>query len=67
MANARYAFLNGEIVEFDQARVHVSSAGFKFGTGVFEGIRGYWNASREQMYLFRMAEHMQRLAFSQRA
>ncbi len=66
MASVRYAYVNGEIVAFEQARVHVSSAGFKFGTGVFEGIRGYWNAAHEQMYLFRMAEHMRRLNFSQR-
>jgi branched-chain amino acid aminotransferase len=66
MASARYAYVNGEIVAFEDARVHISSAGFKFGTGVFEGIRGYWNESQEQLYLFRMDEHMRRLAFSQR-
>jgi len=37
MADARYAFLNGELVEFASARVHVFSAGLKFGAGVFEG------------------------------
>ena len=66
MANARYAFVNGEIVEFDDARIHIASAGFKFGAGVFEGIRGYWNEELSQMFLFRLREHMQRLAFSQR-
>ncbi len=66
MASARYAFVNGDIVPFADAKVHVSTAGFKFGTGVFEGIRGYWNAAHGQMYLFRMDEHMRRLAYSQR-
>ncbi len=65
MANAEYAYVNGEIVPFADAKVHISSVGFKFGAGVFEGLRGYWNPQREQMYLFRMAEHMRRIEFSQ--
>ncbi len=65
MASATYAYINGEIVPFDDAKVHISSVGFKFGAGVFEGLRGYWNPDHEQMYLFRMEEHMQRLEFSQ--
>ncbi len=65
MANATYAYVNGEIVPFADAKVHISSAGFKFGAGVFEGLRGYWNPDQEQMYLFRMAEHMRRIEYSQ--
>jgi len=66
MASPKYASLDGEIVAWNDARVHIASAGFKFGTGVFEGLRGYWNADAKEMYLFRMAEHMKRLEFSQR-
>ena len=66
MTTPKFASLNGEIVEWDKAQVHVASAGFKFGTAVFEGLRGYWNKSNEEMYLFRMEEHMRRLEFSQR-
>ncbi len=62
---AKYVFLDDAIVPWDQGRVHVASAAFKFGTAVFEGIRGYWNADQQEMYLFRMEEHMDRLAFSQ--
>ena len=47
-------------------RVSRQLRAFKFGTGVFEGLRGYWNEADQEMYLFRMAEHMQRLEFSQR-
>ncbi|GIR54738.1 MAG: hypothetical protein CM15mP62_22090 [Rhodospirillaceae bacterium] len=64
MTTPKFASLNGEIVEWDKAQVHVASAGFKFGTAVFEGLRGYWNQSNEEMYLFRMEEHMRRLEFS---
>tara|TARA_Y100000588_G_C14213792_1_gene907876 strand:+ start:660 stop:1604 length:945 start_codon:yes stop_codon:yes gene_type:complete len=66
MNTPKFAFLNGEIVEWDKAQVHVASAGFKFGTAVFEGLRGYWNNENNEMYLFRMREHMRRLEFSQR-
>ena len=66
MNTPKFAFLNGEIVEWEKAQEHVASAGFKFGTAVFEGLRGYWNNENNEMYLFRMREHMSRLEFSQR-
>ena len=66
MTTPRYAFLDGEIVAWDDAKVHVASAAFKFGTGVFEGLRAYWSEKDQDLYLFRMTEHMNRLEFSQR-
>lgn len=66
MSNPKYVFLDDAIVPWDQGTVHVGTAAFKFGSSVFEGVRGYWNADHGEMYLFRMAEHMQRLVFSQR-
>ena len=65
MSLAKYVFMNGEIIPWDDARVHVFTPIAKYGTGVFEGIRGYWNAEDEEMYLFRLKEHMQRLHQSQ--
>lgn len=61
----RYVFLEGENRPWEDARVHVASVGFKFGTGVFEGIRGYWSEADQQMYLFRLEEHLERLVRSQ--
>ena len=66
MSLAKYAYFNGEIVPWDEAKVHVYSPAFKYGLGVFEGIRGYWNEDEEQLYLFKLREHMDRLVFSQR-
>lgn len=63
---ARYAFINGEIVPWEAANVHVASVGFRFGTGVFEGIRAYWNEDQQQLYVYQLAEHLQRLIYSQR-
>ncbi len=66
MSKARFVHFDGEIVPWEQAQVHVSTAAFRFGTGVFEGIRGYWNVAREQLYLFRLDDHARRLVQSQR-
>ena len=66
MDRPKYIFLNDEIVPLEDAKVHVSTAAFKFGTAVFEGLRGYWNEQREQMYLFQMDAHMKRLQYSQK-
>lgn len=62
-----FAYLNGRIIPWDDAKVHVFSPVAKYGIGVFEGIRGYWNENVQQLYLFRVAEHLERYAFSQKA
>lgn len=66
MTKPKFVFFNDEIVPWEEARVHVSTAAFKFGTAVFEGLRGYWNEQDQQMYLFQMDAHMRRLEFSQK-
>jgi branched-chain amino acid aminotransferase len=66
MSNPRFLFLDDAIVPWDQGTVHVASAAFKYGSSVFEGLRGYWNDADQDMYLFRMEEHLHRFTFSQR-
>src|SRR5438477_9379803 len=34
---------------------------FMYGTSVFEGIRGYWTEKDEQIYIFRLREHFERM------
>ena len=57
----RFAFFKGEIVPIEEARVSVMTSALHYGTGVFEGLRAYWNAQEEELYVFRMREHYQRL------
>ena len=64
MANPKYLSMNGEIVPYAEAKVHTLSPCVKYGAAVFEGIRGYWNERRKDMYLFRLEEHLNRLQFS---
>ncbi|MGQ9684261.1 MAG: branched-chain amino acid transaminase [Anaerolineae bacterium] len=61
MVSTRYAFFEGAIVPIEQAKVSVMTHALNYGTGCFEGIRAYWNAQEEQLYVFRMAEHYERL------
>jgi branched-chain amino acid aminotransferase group I len=60
----RYAWKDGEIIDWKDCTLHVRSQGCFFGTNVFEGLRGYWNPRTEEVYVFRVPEHMTRLGFS---
>ena len=59
-------WLNGAIVPYDQCHIHAFSGVVKYGAAVFEGLRGYWNHERGEMYVFRLAEHLERLRFGMR-
>jgi len=56
----KYAFFEGKIVPLEEARVSIMTHAFNYGTGCFEGIRAYWNATEEQLYVFKMREHYER-------
>lgn len=60
------AYFHGRFVPLADANVNIMTHAFNYGTGCFEGIRGYWNENERQMYLFRMREHYQRLLTSGR-
>jgi branched-chain amino acid aminotransferase len=64
MGTPRFLSFNGEIVPYADARVHVLTPGLKYGCGVFEGIRAYWSGRREELFIFRLKEHLDRLQFS---
>lgn len=58
--------LNGRVVPYDQCLVHGFSGAVKYGAAVFEGLRGYWNEDRQDLYVFRLAEHLERLRYGMR-
>lgn len=62
----RYLLRDGELVEYGDARLHVLSTTLKYGVGVFEGFRAYWSETDQQLYAFRVADHMRRLVDSMR-
>ena len=55
------AFFEGSYVPIEQAKISVMTHAFLYGTAVFEGVRGNWNDEEEQLYLFRVPEHVQRI------
>jgi branched-chain amino acid aminotransferase len=59
-------FVDGEVVPDDEAAVSVHAHALSYGTGTFEGIRAWWNADREQLYLMEGHAHYERLARSAR-
>jgi len=62
----RLIWLNGEIINVNDAKINVLSPTSQFGLNVFEGIRCYWNEKQEQLYAFRLEDHMKRLKRSQK-
>ncbi len=53
-------WMDGEYVDWDEARVHILTPSLHYGWGVFEGIRAYETADGGSA-VFRLTEHMQRL------
>lgn len=54
-------FFNGEYIPADQAKVGVMTHALAYGTGVFEGLRGYWNDEQQETFIFRAREHFERM------
>jgi branched-chain amino acid aminotransferase len=62
MQETEKIWMNGELVDWADARVHVGTHGLHYGTGVFEGIRCY-DTDRGPA-VFRLIDHLQRLETS---
>lgn len=62
-----WVYFDGELTHYSDAKLGLLTHALHYGTGVFEGIRAYWNAEREQLYCVRMADHFQRLHDNARA
>lgn len=63
MPTARWMCLDGDTVDYADCRIHAFSGAVKYGAGVFEGIRAYWNEADRELYAFRLKEHVERLRF----
>ena len=63
---APQAYFHEQYVPLAEANINIMTHAFNYGTGCFEGIRGYWNAEQNQLFLFRLREHYQRLLTSGR-
>jgi branched-chain amino acid aminotransferase len=59
-----FAYFQGEIIPFAEANVTIGTHALHYGTACFEGIRGYWNAEHQEIYLLKLAEHYERFVKS---
>jgi branched-chain amino acid aminotransferase len=62
MRETNKIWMNGELVDWADATVHVGAHGLHYGSGVFEGIRAY--ETPRGTAVFRLTDHLQRLANS---
>src|SRR5215213_5972144 len=56
-----YAYFEGNIVPFADAKISVGTHALQYGTGAFAGIRGYLDQDGETINIFRLPEHAARL------
>jgi branched-chain amino acid aminotransferase len=55
---SKFVWFDGKYVTEKKARVPLTTHAIHYGTSIFEGIRGYWNS--ENLYIFRLADHLKR-------
>ncbi len=60
MSVPKFAYFKGKIVPYSEAKVGVMTHALNYGTGAFGGLRGYWNAEEEQLFVFRPLDHFKR-------
>ena len=56
-----YAWMDGSVIAWSKACLHVRTQGAFWGANVFEGVRGYWQAGAKGIRFFCLEEHLRRL------
>jgi len=59
-----FVWVDGKLVPWEQATIHITQLGTTSVSSVFEGIRAYWNATSRKLFVFRLDAHLERLAQS---
>ena len=59
-----YLWLTGKLVPWEDATVHITMVGWPAIGAVFEGIRAYWNEDKQELYVFRLDDHLRRFGLS---
>jgi branched-chain amino acid aminotransferase len=65
---ARYThskvWLDGKIVDPEDAKLSVFTLTVLRGANVYEGLRAYWSPAKKQLYVWKLEEHLKRLGDS---
>ncbi len=59
-SDAEWCYHGGEMVKMGDVRLSPATHALNYGTGVFEGIRAYWNESRGTLQVLKLREHYER-------
>ncbi len=60
---ADYIWMDG-LIPWEQATVHVNLLGHATVSSIYEGIKAYWNADEQQLFVFQLDDHLHRFANS---
>jgi branched-chain amino acid aminotransferase len=61
MQPGKLAYFEGNYVPIEEAKLSILTHAFNYGTGLFEGIRGYYSKEEDNILIFRLEEHVDRL------
>lgn len=61
MVPGKYAYFEGKYVPIEEAKISIMTHAFNYGTGLFEGIRGYYSKEKNAILIFKLNEHIDRL------
>jgi branched-chain amino acid aminotransferase len=61
-----WAYLDGKIVPYSEARFGLFTHALHYGTALFAGIRAFWNDEERQLFVFRLEDHFRRFRDSAR-
>ena len=53
--------LNGQKMALAEAKISIMAPGLSYAATVFEGLRAYWNADKQELYVVRLDDHLKRL------
>ena len=60
----RFAYFQGDVRPWEEATLHVSCEAVNRGLNVYEGLKGYWQATEQKFGIVEMARHYERLTRS---
>jgi branched-chain amino acid aminotransferase len=61
-----WVYFDGEYKRYNDVHLGLTTHALLYGTGCFEGIRGYWNDERQQLFMLQPAAHYDRFHRSAR-
>ena len=59
-SDAEWCYHDGELVKMGDVRLSPATHALNYGTGVFEGIRAYWNENKGTLQVLKLREHYER-------